>query len=233
MVPRGGASSRKLAQPEWLIPFMERVLRKARTLTDRKLLVRLDSAHDAVETRAFLRNADKVSYIIKWNPRTQETAELYNRAFAEGKVSEPRKEKRIALLTVRHHQVHKGTTYVFTKVVRVTERTIDKHGQLLLQPEITVEGWWTNLDLPEKKIISLYRGHALCEQFHSEFKTDLDLEGCPAASLPLIPLSWLSWRSVPLRTISCGSSASSGCLATDHRSGTLRNDGESERSSRN
>jgi len=66
------------------ILFMERVLRKARALTNRKLLIRLDSAHYAVETRVFLRNADKVSYIIKWNPRTQETAELYKRAFAEG-----------------------------------------------------------------------------------------------------------------------------------------------------
>jgi len=162
------------------IPFMESVLRRARTLTGKKLLVRLDSGHDALETRIFLRNAEKVSYIIKWNPRQENTTELYKRAFAEGKVSEPRKGKRIALLTVRNHQAHEGRTYVFTKVVRVTERTIDKHGQLLLHPDITVEGWWTNPDLPEEKIISLYRNHALCEQFHSEFKSDLDLERLPS-----------------------------------------------------
>ena len=47
---------------------------------------------------------------------------------------------------------------------------------MLLVPEITVEGWWTNMDLAEEKIMSLYRNHGLSEQFHSDFKTDLDLE---------------------------------------------------------
>ena len=61
-------------------------------------------------------------------------------------------------------------------MIRVTERTIDKGGQRLLVPDIEVEGWWTNLSLPEEKVIRLYRDHATSEQFHSEFKTDLDLE---------------------------------------------------------
>jgi len=43
-----------------------------------------------------------------------------------------------------------------------------------------VEEWWTNLDLPEEKIIRLYEGHGLCEQFHSEFKSDLDIERLPS-----------------------------------------------------
>jgi hypothetical protein len=65
-------------------------------------------------------------------------------------------------------------------VIRVTERTADKYGQLLLLPEVTVEGWWTNMACNEEKIISLYKNHALSEQFHSEFKTDLDLERLPS-----------------------------------------------------
>lgn len=165
---------------EGFIPYMERVLDRARILTRKKLLVRLDSGHDAIETRMLLRNAEKVSYIIKWNPRREDTSELCQRAFAEGKVTEPRTGKRVALLTVRKRQVYEGKTCFFTKVVQVTERTIDKHGQFLLAPDTTVEGWWTNLDLPESKIISLYQNHALSEQFHSEFKTDLDLERLPS-----------------------------------------------------
>lgn len=162
------------------IPYMQRVLDKARVLTRKKLLVRLDSGHDAVETRVLLGNAEKVSYIIKWNPRREDLKELCEHSFAEGKITEPRKGKRVALLTIRNRQLYEGKTYMFTKVVRVTERTIDKHGQLLLTPDISVEGWWTNLDLPEEKVISLYRNHALSEQFHSEFKTDLDLERLPS-----------------------------------------------------
>jgi hypothetical protein len=86
----------------------------------------------------------------------------------------------VALLTVRKRQEYEGETYVFSKVIQVTERTINKHGQVLLVPEITVEGWWTNMDLAEEKIISLYKNHGLSEQFHSEFKTDLDLERLPS-----------------------------------------------------
>ena len=121
-----------------------------------------------------------MSYIIKWNPRQEGIGSLCAKAFAEGTVTEPRPGKKVALLTVRRSQKHEGQTSFFTKVVRVTQRTIDKRGQVLLAPEITVEGWWTNLDLPEQKIIKLYANHGLSEQFHSEFKSDLDLERLPS-----------------------------------------------------
>jgi hypothetical protein len=165
---------------EGFVPFMKRVISRAKTLTKKKLLVRLDSGHDAIETRVLLRKEKKVSHIIKWNPRREDTSNLCKRAFAEGKVTEPRKGKRVALLKVRKRQEYKEKTYFFTRVIRVTQRTINKYGQVLLVPEITVDGWWTDLDLPEQKIISLYQNHALSEQFHSEFKTDLDLERLPS-----------------------------------------------------
>jgi Transposase DDE domain group 1 len=165
---------------EGFIPYLNRVIDRARTLTSKKLLVRLDSAHDALETRLALRSREKVSYIIKWNPRREDTSALNTRAFAEGVVTEPRPGKKVALLRIRKCQEHEGQSYAFTKMVRVTQRTIDKRGQVLLIPEVTVEGWWTNLDLPEQKIIKLYENHGLSEQFHSEFKSDLDLERLPS-----------------------------------------------------
>lgn len=165
---------------EGFVPYLHRVIDRARTLTSKKLLVRLDSAHDALETRLALREREKVSSIIKWNPRRENTSELSARAFAEGAVTQPRPGKRVALLTIRKSQEHEGQTYLFTKVVRVIERRIDKHGQFLLKPETKVEGWWTNLDLPAQKIIALYENHGLSEQFHSEFKSDLDLERLPS-----------------------------------------------------
>lgn len=56
-------------------------------------------------------------------------------------------------------------------------------GQLLLMPDIEIEGWWSSLDAAEyddERIIALYRDHATAEQFHSEFKTDLDIERLPS-----------------------------------------------------
>ena len=38
----------------------------------------------------------------------------------------------------------------------------------------------TSLDLPEEKVIALYRDHGTSEQFHSEMKSELDLERLPS-----------------------------------------------------
>nr|VFJ64649.1 MAG: Transposase DDE domain group 1 [Candidatus Kentron sp. DK] len=73
-----------------------------------------------------------------------------------------------------------GKIYTTRRVMQLTERTIDKHGQLLLVPELEIEGWWTTLELPDEEIKVLYRDHATSEQYHSEFKTDLDLERLPS-----------------------------------------------------
>jgi hypothetical protein len=68
------------------------------------------------------------------------------------------------------------------RVLRLIERTIDKHGHALLLPDYELEGWTTTL--PQKftmqDIIDLYKDHATHEQFHTEFKTDMDLERLPS-----------------------------------------------------
>jgi hypothetical protein len=162
------------------IPFLNRVIEKARSLTSRKLLVRLDSAHDGLETRVTLARHEKVSYILKWNPRKTDQKACARRILAEGDVTSPRPGKRVGLLTVHVQQAHEGTTYRFKRVMRVVERTIDRFGQQLALPEIELEGWWTPLDLPAKEVIRLYEDHGTSEQFHSEIKTDLDLERLPS-----------------------------------------------------
>ena len=68
----------------------------------------------------------------------------------------------------------------FRLVVRLTERTIDKHGQHLLLPVYQLEGWWTSLSETPEQVIRRYQRHGTHEQFHSEIKTDLDLERLPS-----------------------------------------------------
>lgn len=51
---------------------------------------------------------------------------------------------------------------------------------MLLNPDIELEGWWTSLKHSDQDIIELYKGHALCEQYHAEIKTDMDLERLPS-----------------------------------------------------
>jgi hypothetical protein len=162
------------------IPFLKRVLQKARSLTSKKLLVRLDSAHDAMETRVTLSSHAKVSYIVKWNPRRANKKKWARKIFEEGTVTTPRAGKRVGILIVHVRQIHEGKIYRVKRVMRATERTIDKRGQLLLTPEIELDGWWTTLDMPAKDVIRLYEDHGASEQFHGELKTDMDLERLPS-----------------------------------------------------
>lgn len=110
---------------EGFISFMQRVL-KTRTLTGEQLLLRLDSAHETIKTCDLLNTTDNVSYIFKWNPRRENTSELRKRAFTEATVTEPQGGKRVAMLTIRQQQLYGGKTCNFSKVIRVTERTLDK-----------------------------------------------------------------------------------------------------------
>lgn len=167
------------------VPFLARVLHKALALTAAPLLVRLDSAHDAWETRIELARHERTDYILKWNPRGQSKSDWHRRAFAEGTISDPRPGKRVAILNVRETHVWSDEDGIkqelaCRRVVRVIERSIDKKGQGLLEPEIELEGWWTSLNLPAEKIIALYQDHGTSEQFHSELKTDMDLERLPS-----------------------------------------------------
>jgi protein required for attachment to host cells len=65
-------------------------------------------------------------------------------------------------------------------VYEVIVRTIDKHGQILLTPAIELNTWWTNLVMSDDEVISLYQAHGESEQYHSEIKTDMDVERLPS-----------------------------------------------------
>ena len=134
----------------------------------------------ALETLVALEDAENTHYIVKWNPRKSDTIAWRDKVFAEGPVKTPREGKRVVTIVVEERKEVNNTPYTFNRVVRVTERTIDKQGQFLLAPEITLEGWWTDLAMDVEDVIELYRQHATSEQFHSEFKTDLDLERLPS-----------------------------------------------------
>ncbi len=167
--------------------FLRRNLERARRLTDKPILLRLDSGNDAIENIDVVlahneQHPDElpVHYLIKWNPRQQDLQRWLACAEEHGEWSEPRPGKRVALFTVNETRTHNGYEYPLRRVMRVIERSIDKHGQPLLLEDIEIEGWWTSLLREEEEIIALYADHGTSEQFHSEFKTDLDIERLPS-----------------------------------------------------
>jgi len=95
------------------------------------------------------------------------------------------KNGRIAIMTEtveRNYKDENGEdkTIKVRRVLRATERYFEKDGTPSLFPLAEIEGWWTSLSNNKETIIDLYKGHALCEQYHSELKTDLDLERLPS-----------------------------------------------------
>lgn len=167
--------------------LLANVLNQAARIVEHPLLVRLDGGNDALENIDVILeyNVDRprrkqADFIIKWNPRKEDPAQWARYADKHSVWREVREGKRVSVFSIDHRRDRKGYTYTIRRVMRVVERTIDKKGQLLLTPELELEGWWTSLDIPEEEVIQLYADHGTSEQFHSEFKSDMDVERLPS-----------------------------------------------------
>jgi hypothetical protein len=163
--------------------FLDRVLPRARALADgRPLLLTLDGAHDALENRQRL-TCEGIDYLIKWNPRGEDPLGWWERAEREGCFVRLREDKREALFEEIHRWRDGAQVREARRVVRLIERTHDRRGQPLLFPDLELEGWWSNLTaeaFPAAALIRLYQERGTSEQFHSELKSDLDLERLPS-----------------------------------------------------
>ncbi len=155
--------------------FLKEAIAYTRRITQAKLLVRMDAGNDDLENMRVCRK-DKADWIIKRNLRKESLEEWLEEAQAYGVWEEPREGK----------EVYTGETWrdrdgkLYRIVFEVIRRTIDAKGQWLLVPEVEVSTWWTSLKLPAKKVIELYHQHGTSEQYHSEFKSDMDLERLPS-----------------------------------------------------
>ena len=166
--------------------FLRETLKLAHQLTDQQLLIRLDSGNDAAENLGILLE-DGSWFVIKRNLRRHESKEdwLEKVKGCCKDIRHPRDGK-----TVYIGSDWKDVTYTTaagekkTQCIRigyeVIERTMDKHGQFLFPSDIEVNTWWTNLGMTDDEVIDLYHAHGECEQFHSEIKSDMDVERLPS-----------------------------------------------------
>lgn len=164
------------------VAFLQETLRLCKKLTDKPLLIRLDSGNDSIDNVAVLIE-EGCYFIIKRNLRRESKDEWFDMAKQYCKdISSPRNGKTVYIGSDWKTVISKQFKKEFTLRAgyEITERTIDKTGQILLVPDIEVETWWTNLGESDREIIALYHAHGECEQFHSEVKTDMDLERLPS-----------------------------------------------------
>ena len=170
--------------------FLKETIELCRQLTEKPLLIQLDSGNDASENIGiFMEESYKynnVSFIIKRNP-IQESKEEWLGSVRKccQNIQHPRDGK-----TVYIGQTFRDVTYSLSDneektvgirtIYEITERTIDRYGQYFIVPDIELGTYWTNTSLPDETVIDLYHAHGESVQYHSEIKTDMDVERLPS-----------------------------------------------------
>ena len=139
------------------------------------ILVRLDSAHDDVKIIEELLKRG-VAFIIKRNLRKECKEQWLSLARRVGESQKPRRGKTVFTGEASHIPVAGREDLPVFATFEVAERTIDKHGQKLLIPDVEVNTFWTTLPIEAQTVIGLYHSHGTSEQYHSELKSDLDFE---------------------------------------------------------
>ena len=175
--------------------YIREALDLARTITSGTLLARFDSGNDSAENILEISSFDNVHYLIKQNFRREDQLPYIHYARMNASTTEtPRQGKTVHYasrkILLSFKQPNGQVKEVETRqVLRFIERTIDKQGNGLLIPDQELDAWFTDLPdgqsgLPEsyteQKVIALYADHGTSEQFHSEFKTDMDMERLPS-----------------------------------------------------
>ena len=157
--------------------FLRRTLRYARLMSEATFLVRMDSGNDSLGNIKVCRQ-EKAHYIIKLNLLRETPEEWLQIARECGRMEQPRPGKQVWL--GERYIERPGIKEPLRIVFCVTLRTMEADGQALLIPRVEVETYWTSLSDDVATVVGLYRAHGTSEQFHSELKTDLDLERLPS-----------------------------------------------------
>lgn len=161
---------------------------------NKKLLIRLDSGNDSDRNIVGLTSIPNCQFIVKYQPRGRNVKEM-KRTLTEYVMKNYTKKIKIDNGTTRYFAEQKTIAKVVNdektihtvecrKILSVVEITQDLNtGEPLLIPYRSLHMWRTNLPktkYPAHKILELYKDHGTSEQFHSEFKSDLNIERLPS-----------------------------------------------------
>lgn len=163
--------------------FLAETIKAAKQFTKKPLLFRMDSGNDSLENMLLLHWSDpQLKFLIKHNFRRENRGQIIAEMKAVCKnIKTPRDGKTIYIgSTYRNISDEKIGNFAIRMVYEITERTMDENGQLLLMPETEIDMYWTSLGVSDEEVIELYHNHAICEQFHSELKTDMNVERMPS-----------------------------------------------------
>lgn len=176
--------------------YILQTLNLARRLCPKqKLLARFDSGNDSEKNIVGLSNLKNTYFIVKHHLKGKNVKNAKNtliqyvlnnytakKEFPNGTVRYFAEQPFIAAMYDEYDNFIQKSC---RRIISVVELNNDINtGQPLLIPFRSIHFWRTNLPkstFSPKKVINLYKDHGTSEQFHSEFKTDLDIERLPSA----------------------------------------------------
>lgn len=171
------------------LAYIKKTIGFARQLTDQPLLARFDCANDAAENAYHLSQFDDLFYIIKRNGSQLDSEALQTYTLNNySTMTKPQKGVNLyfacrpGVVCVYDNKERKHCADC-REVYCLIEMMYDANGQRLLFPRREVHAWRTNLPLEAfnpSEVVNLYKDHGASEQFHAEFKGELDLERLPS-----------------------------------------------------
>lgn len=157
---------------------------------ERKLLV-MDCGFDSKNMLKTLVDRPGTDFIIKHNRRRESLKDWQDLASKEGTLVVDDKKKGYKIYHGSTYRELEGSGQVVRLVYEVKEIS-KKKGQLLLAPLVKVFSVWTSLEgFSDGEILKLYRVRGTSEQFHSEFKSEMDMERLPSGKFKVNSLFML------------------------------------------
>ena len=179
--------------------FLEHILTLIAKLDLTKPIVfRFDGGNDSKDILKVL-EASGHFYIVKRNLRKEQPEYWLAVAQAEGVITYEDASQTV-YTGIHTGKKPAGDTSLpdIDIIFQVTETRITKEGTPLLFPELDIETFWTNLYESPETVLRLYREHGTSEQFHSELKSDMNVERLPSGKFVvnalLLKLAMLSFN---------------------------------------
>jgi hypothetical protein len=176
--------------------YFTETIELAKQLGSEPLLAIMDSGND--DSKLVSRFIEQgTEFIIKRNLRREPIEKYIN--YAIDKYEKKIEDEKTGGTTYYTRWEHRVGNRAFPIAVVVTKTTMDKKKQQsFLMAQYDVDVYWNSLNLEADIVEEQYHKHGTSEQYHSEFKSDLDMERLPsgkfASNYTIMLLGMLSFN---------------------------------------
>lgn len=162
------------------LEYFTETIALAQQITDLKLLFVLDAGNDDKHLLDLF-ESESAYYVVKRNLRKESRQEWLDWAKAQCSFRRVGRDGGTVYYASAKREIKVGNRqHVVHVVVVARERLWDAHHQMLVEPEVSVDTFWTNLTVDDQQVENVYHQHGTMEQYHAELKSDMGVERLPS-----------------------------------------------------